>query len=61
LKKFICTPKYARLLGVMVDDPDLPWGPHSLQSWTGCSISATGFAGLALAEMIKPGITYLDL
>ncbi|NSW92372.1 MAG: hypothetical protein HPY74_17195 [Firmicutes bacterium] len=61
LRKFICTPKYARLLGVMVDDPDLPWGPHSLQSWTGCSISATGFAGLALAEMIKPGITYLDL
>jgi hypothetical protein len=59
-RKFLCTPAYARRIGVMLDDPqDLPWGNHSLQSWTGCAVAATGFAGLALAEMVKPGIVFL--
>jgi hypothetical protein len=43
----------------MVNDPDLPWGGHSLMSWTGCAVAATGFAGLALADMCEPGISYL--
>jgi len=60
-KKFLCNREYSRLLSVMVDDPDLEWGPHRLQSWTGCSISGTGFAGIAIADMIKPGIALLDL
>jgi hypothetical protein len=28
-------------------------------SWTGCAVAATGFAGLALADMVEPGISYL--
>lgn len=59
LQRFLCTPQFARQIGVMVDDPNLPWGGHSLQSWAGCSVAATGFAGLTLAEMIKPGTVYL--
>jgi len=58
-RRFLATPDYARRIGVMVDDPDLPWGGHSLQSWAGFSIAATGFGGLALAEMIQPGLIYL--
>lgn len=58
-RRFLCTPKFAERLGVMVDDPDLPWGGHSLQSWAGCAVSATGFAALTLAEMISPGVIYL--
>lgn len=60
-RKFLCTPEYARRIGVMVEDPkDLPWGAHSLQSWAGCAVAATGFAGLSLAEMVKPGIVFLS-
>lgn len=59
-KRFLCTPDYARKIGVMCDDPDLPWGGHSLSSWTGCAVAATGFAGLALADMVEPGISYLQ-
>jgi hypothetical protein len=43
----------------MENDPDLPWGGHSLMSWTGCAVAATGFAGLALADMVEPGISYM--
>lgn len=60
MRKFLCTSKFARLLGVMVDHPDLPWGGDSLQSWAGFAIAATGFAGLSVAEMIKPGMMYLS-
>jgi len=31
-----------------------------LQSWAGFAIAATGFAGLSVAEMIKPGMMYLS-
>jgi hypothetical protein len=58
-QRFLCTPAHARQIGVMVDDPDLPWGGHSLMSWAGCAVAATGFAGLALADMVQPGISFM--
>jgi len=58
-KRFLCTPKFAERIGVMVEDPDLHWGGHSLQSWAGFSVAATGFAGLSVAEMIQPRVIYL--
>jgi hypothetical protein len=58
-RRFLCTPAHARQIGVMENDPDLPWGGHSLMSWTGCAVAATGFAGLALADMVEPGISYM--
>jgi len=58
-RRFLSTPAYARSIGVMVNDPDVPFGGHSLQSWAGFSIAATGFAGLSAAEMIQPGLIYL--
>jgi hypothetical protein len=58
-RRFLSTSDYARRIGVMVDDPDVAWGGHSLQSWAGFSIAATGFAGLSVAEMIQPGLIYL--
>lgn len=58
--RFLCTPEYAKMLGVMAEDPkgNLPFRLHSIQSWTGCAVAATGFAGIAFAHMIKPGILY---
>jgi hypothetical protein len=58
-RKFLCTPEFAHRLGIMVDEPDLPWGGQSLQSWACCTVAATGFAGIALANMIRPGIIFL--
>ena len=58
-RRFLCTPAYSRKIGVMVDDPDLAWGGHSLQSWACCAVAATGFVGLALADTVEPGISYL--
>jgi hypothetical protein len=58
-QRFLCTAEHGRQIGVMVDDPDLPWGGHSLMSWAGCAVAATGFAGLALADMVQPGVSYL--
>ena len=57
-RRFLCTPDDARAIGVMADDPELPWGGHSLASWTCRAVAATGFAGLALADMVEPGISY---
>jgi hypothetical protein len=58
-KRFLCTPAFAHRIGIMVEDADLPWGKHSLQTWACCSISATGFAGLSVAEMIRPGVVFI--
>jgi hypothetical protein len=60
MRKFLCTPKFSQRIGVMVNHPDLPWGGDSLQSWAGCAVAATGFGGMSLAEMIKPGMMYLS-
>jgi hypothetical protein len=59
LRRFLAAPELSRRIGVMLDDPDLPWGGHSLQSWACCSVAATGFGGMALAEMVRPGVIYL--
>jgi len=47
---FLCNPQFAARIGVMVD-PDLPWGHYSL--------AATGFGGLLLAELVRPGVIYM--
>lgn len=59
--KFLCTPKFSSMLGVALGDPtnDYPFGVHSIQSWTGCAAAATGFAGIALANLTCPGIIFL--
>lgn len=59
-KKFIATPEYSALLGVMCEEPEqeYPFARHSIQCWNGCSVAATGFAGIALAHMVKPGIIF---
>ncbi|MBN1540827.1 hypothetical protein JW992_01690 [candidate division KSB1 bacterium] len=57
-KRFLCTNDFARRIGVMVKDADLPWGSHNLQTWAALSMSATGFAGLSLVEMLQPGLVY---
>ncbi|MBC8875756.1 MAG: hypothetical protein H8E44_40535 [Planctomycetes bacterium] len=47
---FLTHPDFAKRIGVMCE-PSMPWGLHSMQ--------ATGFAGLLLAELVKPGVTFL--
>jgi hypothetical protein len=49
---FLCTPEYAERIGVLCD-PSMPWGLHAT--------TATGFAGLVLAEIARPGIVFLKL
>lgn len=55
-RQFLCTPEYVRRIGVMESPAQLPWG--NTQTWSGCAVAATGFAGLALAEMIEPGLPF---
>ena len=59
VKRFLCTPEFSRIIGVMLEDADVSWGGHSLQAWAACTVTATGFAGLSIAEMIQPGVIYL--
>ena len=47
---FLSHANFAKRIGVRCD-PAMPWGGHSMQ--------ATGFAGLSLAELVKPGVTFL--
>jgi hypothetical protein len=47
---FLCHPDFASRIGIMVD-PELPWGQFSM--------AATGFGGLFLAEMVRPGVIFL--
>ena len=58
-KKFLCTKEFSQRIGVMIKESYLPWGVHTLQSWSACSMAATGFAGITLAEMTKPGLIFL--
>jgi len=59
VKRFLCTPEFSQILGIMGEDADVPWGGKSIQAWAACSMAATGFAGLSVAEMIQPGVIYL--
>lgn len=59
MRYILCTPRYAARLGVMPDDTERPAAKHYLQTWSGMSMEATGFAGMTLAEMLKPGVLYL--
>ncbi|MFH1923170.1 MAG: hypothetical protein ABIP48_25185 [Planctomycetota bacterium] len=47
---FLSHPDFAGRIGVTCE-PTMPWGLHSMQ--------ATGFAGLSLAELTQPGVTFL--
>jgi len=57
-KRFLCTREFSQRLGIMVEDAEVPWGGHSLQTWAACCVSAPGFAGLSIAEMVRPGVIY---
>ncbi|MCX5659679.1 MAG: hypothetical protein NTW19_08155 [Planctomycetota bacterium] len=57
--RLIRTPACAARLGVMVDDAERPASLHGLMTWGGMANEATGFAGMTLAEAIKPGVLYL--
>jgi hypothetical protein len=48
--RFLCNSDFSRRVGIMCD-PKEKWGEFSL--------SSTGFGGISLAELIKPGIVYL--
>ncbi len=57
--RFLCTPTCAARLGVMPEDAERPGLLHGLTSWSGMANEATGFAGMTLAEGLRPGILYL--
>ena len=59
MRKVLCTHEYARRLGVVVEDEERPAAIHGHATWSGMRMEATGFAGMTLAEMIKPGVLYL--
>jgi hypothetical protein len=48
---FLCHPQFAHRIGVLCD-PQMPWGEFAM--------AATGFAGLTLAELIEPGVIFLQ-
>lgn len=47
---FLSHRDFARRIGATCE-PTMPWGRHSMQ--------ATGFAGLSLAALVQPGVTFL--
>jgi hypothetical protein len=59
MQRILCTPEYARRIGVMPEDAERPASIHGYNTWSGMQIEATGFAGQTIAEMIKPGVLYL--
>ncbi|MBK8856264.1 MAG: hypothetical protein IPN11_00835 [Opitutaceae bacterium] len=59
LCRLVATPEYSRRLGVMASDTGRPVAQHGLRCWAAMRMEATGFAGMTLAEMIRPGILYL--
>lgn len=58
-RRLIATPEFSRRLGVTVSDAGRPVRRHGIRCWAGMRMEATGFAGMTLAEMIRPGILYL--
>ena len=48
--KMLTTPEYAVRVGVRAD-PRMPWGRFG--------VAATGFGGLVLVEMLRPGLMYM--
>lgn len=60
-EKFLCVPEYSYRLGVLMKAPDgeYPFSNHAIQCWSGCSVAATGFCGIAVADMLKENIIYL--
>lgn len=60
--KYLCTPAYSKAIGVCADyyEGEAPFRNTSVLSWTGCAVAATGFAGIAVAQMVKPGLIYLN-
>jgi len=47
---FLCHPEFANRIGVLCDT-DMPWGEYAMP--------ATGFAGLTVAELVRPGVVFL--
>jgi hypothetical protein len=69
LIKLLCLPEYSRRVGVMLEPVELPGLDYSHTnffhegyrlSWAGLTMEATGFAGMTMAEIIRPGIIYLN-
>jgi hypothetical protein len=58
--RLLSAPALSRSLGVMASDRGRPITRHAIRSWAGIRMEATGFAGMTLAEMIKPGVLYLS-
>lgn len=56
--RLICTPSLGRVLGIMLEDEDPGVHIDVSQRWSGMNREATGFAGMTLAEYLKPGILY---
>ena len=59
MRRFLCAPEHAASLGVMPNDDERPASVYGIQTWSGMRMESTGFAGMTLAEMIKPGVLYL--
>ena len=57
--RFLCTPACAARLGIRPEDAERPGILYGLTTWSGMANEATGFAGMTLAEGLKPGILYL--
>jgi hypothetical protein len=59
MMKTLCIPEYSQSLGVMNEKNSCPDVLKRTHCWAGMTMEATGFAGMTLAENIKPGILYL--
>lgn len=59
--RFLCEEEYANRIGVLIKEPqgNYPFATNRVQSWRGCAMAATGFAGLALSQILEPGAVYL--
>lgn len=60
--KFLCDEESAKRIGVLVKEPkgDYPFATNRVQSWRGCAVAATGFAGLSISQVISPKSIYME-